>query len=82
MEMFGGHSSMTHNLILLGCHPYTLDIGNLDHGIMLGFDRDDWVCFHFDTSDELRCGITFFHHSCTASDDTWPWRGPPIPLDA
>jgi hypothetical protein len=73
---------MTHSLLLLGHHPCTLDVGHLDDDVMLGFDRDDGVCFHLDTNDDLRCGIAFFHHACTSNNDTWPWRGPPGPLEA
>jgi hypothetical protein len=41
---------MTYTLLLLGRHPYTLDAGHLDDDVMLGFDGDDGVCCHLDTT--------------------------------
>jgi hypothetical protein len=33
-----------------------MDAGNLDHDIMLGFDRDDGVCCHLNANDDFEMG--------------------------
>jgi hypothetical protein len=81
--IISGDTIRFHTIIsYLDTIPYTLDDWNLDDDIMLGFGIDDRVCFHLDTSDDLRCGITHFHHACTLDNDALPWRGHPILFEA